>query len=43
MPSRLPNAHRFASQVLSLPMYGKLTADDVHRICDAVHYCLRTA
>lgn len=42
-PSRLPNAHRFASQVLSLPMYGKLTADDVHRICDAVHYCLHTA
>ena len=42
-PSRLPNAHRFASQVLSLPMYGNLTADDIHRICDAMVYCLQTA
>ena len=41
--SRLPNAHRFASQVLSLPMYGKLTVDDVHHICDAMEYCLQTA
>jgi dTDP-4-amino-4,6-dideoxygalactose transaminase len=42
-PSRLPNAHRFASQVLSLPLYGNLTADDVHRICDTMVYCLQTA
>jgi dTDP-4-amino-4,6-dideoxygalactose transaminase len=42
-PSRLPNAHRIASQVLSLPLYGNLTADDVHRICDTMVYCLQTA
>jgi len=42
-PSRLPNAHRIASQVLSLPLYGNLTPDDVHRICDAMVYCLQTA
>jgi dTDP-4-amino-4,6-dideoxygalactose transaminase len=42
-PSRLPNAHRIASQVLSLPLYGNLTPDDVHRICDAMIYCLQTA
>jgi dTDP-4-amino-4,6-dideoxygalactose transaminase len=39
-PRRLPNAHRVASEVLSLPLHGELTADDVHRICDAIVYSL---
>ncbi len=38
---RLPNAHRVASEVLSLPLHGGLSPDDVHRICDAIHYSLR--
>ena len=40
-PQHLPNAYRVASEVLALPLYGALTADDVHRICDAIHYSLR--
>lgn len=40
-PQHLPNAYRVASEVLVLPLYGALTADDVHRICDAIHYSLR--
>lgn len=39
-PDRLPNAHRVASEVLSLPFYGELSPDDVHRICDAIAYSL---
>ena len=42
-PSRLPNAHRIASQVLSFPLFGSLDVDDVHRICDTMVYCLQTA
>lgn len=40
-PSRLPNAHRVASEVLSLPLHGGLSGDDVHRICDAIGYSLQ--
>jgi len=39
-PDRLPNAHRVAAEVLSLPYYGALSDDDVHRVCDAVEYSL---
>lgn len=39
-PRRLPNAHRVASEVLSLPLHGALALDDVHRICDAIAYSL---
>jgi dTDP-4-amino-4,6-dideoxygalactose transaminase len=42
-PSRLPNAHRVASEVLSLPLHGELKADDVHHICDAIAYSLHHA
>lgn len=31
--SNLPEAHQVASEVLSLPLYGELTPDDVVRIC----------
>jgi len=40
-PENLPNAHRVAAEVLSLPYYGGLSDDDVHRICDAVGYSLK--
>lgn len=40
-PRRLPNAHRVASEVLSLPLHGGLGADDVHRICDAIVYSVQ--
>ncbi len=36
-PSHLPHAHRVASGVLCLPLYGDLAADDVEKICE----CLR--
>lgn len=39
-PRRLPNAHRVASEVLSLPLHGALAKDDVHRICDAIAFSL---
>ncbi|MFZ3126033.1 MAG: DegT/DnrJ/EryC1/StrS family aminotransferase [Acidovorax sp.] len=39
-PQHLPNAYRVASEVLVLPLYGALTADDVHRICDAIQFAL---
>lgn len=39
-PRHLPNAHRAASEVLALPLYGALIADDVHRICDAIVYSI---
>lgn len=39
-PRRLPNAHRVAAEVLSLPLHGGLSPDDVHRICDAIAYSL---
>ena len=42
-PRRLPNAHRVASEVLSLPLHSELSADDVHRICDAIAYSLHHA
>jgi dTDP-4-amino-4,6-dideoxy-D-glucose transaminase len=35
-PYRLPNAHRVASRVLSLPLYGELSEEMVDRIGDAL-------
>ena len=32
-----------ALEVLSLPLFGSLEVDDVHRICDAMVYCLQAA
>lgn len=32
-PAGLPAAHRVAGEVLAMPFYGGLTADDVERIC----------
>lgn len=39
-PARLPHAHRVAAEVLSLPYYGALADDDVHRVCDAIAFSL---
>ena len=38
---QLPNAHRVASEVLTLPLFGALTDEEVHRICDVIAYCLQ--
>lgn len=35
-PHLLPVAQRVVSEVLCLPFYGGLTADDAHRICDMI-------
>jgi dTDP-4-amino-4,6-dideoxygalactose transaminase len=40
-PGRLPHAERASREVLSLPFFGALSDDDVHRICDAIVYCSR--
>jgi len=40
-PERLPNAHRVASEVLALPIYGALGEDGAHRVCDAISFLLR--
>jgi len=42
-PSQLPVATRLAGEVLCLPLYGALTDDDVHRICDAIDFGLSQA
>lgn len=39
-PKNLPNAYRVASEALVLPLYGTLTTEDTHRICDAILYSL---
>ncbi len=41
-PDNLPIAHRVASEVLSLPFFGGLSDDDVHQVCDALEYLLKT-
>lgn len=41
-PRHLPNAYRVASEVLTLPFFGALAVDDVHRICDAIQYSLHS-
>jgi dTDP-4-amino-4,6-dideoxygalactose transaminase len=33
-PANLPVAHSVVREVLSLPLYGELSVDDIHRICD---------
>jgi dTDP-4-amino-4,6-dideoxygalactose transaminase len=40
-PERLPNAHRVASVVLALPIYGALGEDGAHRVCDAISFLMR--
>lgn len=40
-PKKLPNAHRLASRILSLPLYGDLDFADIDRIVDAL-VALRT-
>lgn len=35
-PDGLPVAHRLASRILCLPLYGELALDDVDRICDRI-------
>lgn len=40
-PENLPNAHRVAQQVMTIPFHGGLSDSDVHRICDALVYSLR--
>lgn len=37
-PRNLPNAYRVASEVLALPFFGALSADQVHQVCDALLY-----
>lgn len=41
-PDNLPVAHRVAGEVLSLPFFGALSDDDVHRVCDALEYVLQS-
>jgi len=38
-PEKLPEAVRAASEVLCLPFYGALSADDVRRICAMIKSC----
>jgi dTDP-4-amino-4,6-dideoxygalactose transaminase len=40
-PENLPNAYRLAQEVMTLPLFGGLSDDDVHRICDAIVWCVR--
>jgi dTDP-4-amino-4,6-dideoxygalactose transaminase len=35
-PMRLPNAHRVASRILSLPLYADLALDDVDKISECI-------
>lgn len=35
-PARLPNAHRLASRILCLPLFGEMTTSDVDRIADVL-------
>ncbi|UCE32097.1 MAG: DegT/DnrJ/EryC1/StrS family aminotransferase, partial [Burkholderiales bacterium] len=39
-PQRLPVATRVASEVLCLPLYGALTDEDVHRVCDVIDHAV---
>ena len=39
-PSNLPNAYRVASEVLTLPLFGALSPNDIDQICDAITYSL---
>ena len=39
-PALLPVAHRAASEVLCLPLYGALTTEDALRICAMIRHCL---
>jgi hypothetical protein len=34
----LSNAEKVTKKVLSLPLYGDLGEDDIHKICDIIEY-----
>jgi hypothetical protein len=34
----LPVAERITQEVLSLPLFGTLKEDDIHRICDIIEF-----
>ena len=38
-PASLPVAERAASRVLCLPIYGTLSGDTAHRVCDVIEAC----
>ncbi len=40
-PSNLPVAEKASKQVLSLPLYGGLNEEDIHRICDIIDFVSR--
>jgi dTDP-4-amino-4,6-dideoxygalactose transaminase len=31
-------AEKIANNVLSLPLYGELKEEDIHKICDVINY-----
>ena len=37
-PENLPVAEHISQNVLSLPLFGGLQEDDIHRICDTIQY-----
>jgi dTDP-4-amino-4,6-dideoxygalactose transaminase len=37
-PLNLPVAEKTAKEVLSLPLYGDLKEEDIHKICDVIEY-----
>lgn len=37
-PDNLPVAHRVANEILCLPFYGALGAQNAHRLCDIIEY-----
>ncbi len=37
-PDNLPVAHRVGKQILCLPFYGALGAENAHRLCDVIEY-----
>ena len=41
--TNLPVAEGIANEVLSLPLHGQLSADDVHRICDILAFLRESA
>jgi len=41
LPSMLPHAHKAASEVLSLPLFGELGVEGAHRVCDAIDFVMR--
>lgn len=40
VPEHLPNAHRAASEVLALPIYGALGEEGADRVCDTISFLM---